>query len=112
MSDKNTKNVQTEADEALTLASDGRTISDFPNLEDLRNSYAATYGKRAFSRAVVGAEMGVPGPTIQRIERVTPKTTAVELEELENVLNRMAEDALRLADADAEDDEDEADEDE
>lgn len=89
----------TKAVKAEILASDGRNIDAFEDLEARRTDLAKTYGKRQFSRAVVGATMGVPGPTVMRIERVTAKTNAQELEHLELTLNAMESAAAAAAQA-------------
>lgn len=83
------KNETNEELEQLTLASDGRGIDEFDDLEARRNQLSETYAPREFSRTAVGQYMGIPGPTVMRIERVTPKTTAVELEELEKALDEL-----------------------
>ena len=104
-----------KATKAPIVASDGRTIEDFKDLEARRVELAGLFGKRNFSRAVVGEAMGVPGPTIMRIERVTAKTTAVELEALESTLDRLeaeAHEAADLAGAERGDVDEEADDDE
>ena len=88
----------------LELASDGRSKEAFDDLEARRNELSKLYGKKMFSRASLGSHMGIPGPTIQRIERVTAKTSAYELEQLETALNELERVAIEEA-AEAADDE-------
>ena len=83
----------------LELASDGRSKEDFDDLEARRNELSKLYGKKMFSRASLGAHMGIPGPTIQRIERATAKTSAYELEQLETALNELERAAIEAAEA-------------
>lgn len=68
------------------------------DLQARRNELAATYGKRKFSRAVVGEAMGVPGPTVMRIEQNTARTKDEERELLAATLDRLEETAAEASD--------------
>lgn len=101
------EDINPETDETVVdVSTDGRSIEDFQDLEELRNEMASRHGKRAFSRAKVGAVMGVPGPTVMRVERVTARTTAQELEDLEVALLNMDASATETAELDADDEAD------